>query len=188
MLPTTKGIVVGVVVLTAIPAQVALAQAGSIAEPFFSNDAVGFIKVVVFFGAIVASLIGIVVKMLGSQFREKQREQATDITNLGKKVDANETDVTRATERVQTLALDVADLRSQIGGVRESMGEIKGSIARIEGNSREVQHDITQLITEMSNAIQQQIRDIAVELARLQERDKLSVELRALRQQSKGGT
>lgn len=122
----------------------------SSADPFFSNDAVGFIKVLVFFAGIAAIVVATIVKISSSGLKN-------DLTNLGQKVDAQ----TRAYDK------DIARLDAQIVGVEKDM----------EDTTR----DITTLITATAGENTKQMTELQVELARMQERDRLAEQIGRLR-------
>lgn len=115
-------------------------------DPFFSNDAVGFIKVLAFFAGIVGVTITAVVKFAQSGLK-------ADLTGIGRKVDDKTTEYDRAIARLDE--------------------RITATNKEVAGVSR----DITTLITATNAEMGKQLTELTVEIARMQERDRLSVSL-----------
>lgn len=165
------------------------ASAQGPADPFFSADLIGFVRVIGVFGSMMTVIIGLVVKLTTGKFRDDLRDTRSDVAGIGKKVDEGEKEQARLDERQQASALAMAKIEAEQTAMRQAFGRLEGGIERIERAAVDLQGDIMKLITESMGRVEQQIRDLAVEVARLQERDKLAVELRALREgRSRGDT
>lgn len=135
---------------TAIALYAAQAGIATSSDPFFTNDAIGFIKVLVFFGGGWLILIGVVVKMAQSGIKN-------DVTNLGQKVDEKtreyDKEITRLDERVTSVSKETAG----------------------------ASHDVMVAMQQSGQEFMRALGEIQVEIARVQERDKLATELARLR-------
>ena len=143
----------GVTPTVIIHAFAPLWQAGS-SDPFFTNDAVGFIKVLAFFAGIAGVIIGTLVKVTSSGFKN-------DLTNVGQKLDAH----------IRTHEREITRMDAKVAAIEKD----------VEGTTR----DITTLITATAGEHAKQMTELQVELARMQERDRLAEQLHRFRDEGR---
>jgi|SRR3954468_8846838 len=158
----------------AIRALLIQANATGGATPFFTNDFVGLIKIVLVFGSMIGTMIALVVRLSTGKFRDDVRDTQADVTALGKKVDNMAKDFAAEQKQSETVRIEVKQHATEIGNIREAQGEVRAGLEALRSANVELQRDITSAITESGARLADQITLIRVEVARLQERDRLA--------------
>jgi ribosomal protein S16 len=168
-----------------------LLQAGTPpSSPFFSNDMAGFVRVLLVFGAVIGSMTALVVKLFGSKFRDDIRDltkgfddinkavlaraTVTEVNAVGGKVDTMAKEHAETRETTRKLGIDVERLATQQGDMRESMGRMQATLDTLRSQNVELQRDMTAAITESGARITKEISELATQVARLDERDRLA--------------
>jgi hypothetical protein len=136
------------------------------ATPFFTNDIVGLVKIILVFGSMVGTTIGIIVKLTQSKY-------ASDLTNLGEKVDTMQKEFASFTAERSRDAITLAQHTIEIGNLREGFGSIRASLSALQASGAELHRDITNAITESAARIQSNVQDLRIEVTKLQERDRV---------------
>lgn len=151
------------------------------AAPFFSNDLEGFLKVVFAFLAATGAVGALVVRFATSNFNEKLKDVAGDVTQIGAKFDRLEGSVDKI-EAIQARdAITLSEHAIQIVTLTRQQGEVAATLQALLKSNSDLHSDITQLIVEQGRAMTKDVQELALQVARLQERDVLAQELAALR-------
>lgn len=160
--------------------QQAKTDAATGATPFFSNDLPGALKVLGVFGTMLGTMIALVVKLTQGKYAADVAAVATDLTELGKKVDRQEASTTRIETEQRAHERDITRHTAEIGGLLGGLGELRASVEAIRSQGVELHSDIMGAINASATATTADIRRVEIEVVRLQERDKLAYEIERL--------
>jgi hypothetical protein len=152
--------------------QVAATVAAPVAEPFFTNDLPGFLKIVAVYGSTVGIILAARVKLAFNAHTKRVDQQETQLNGLGGRLTEAETAQTTCTTRVGEIARAVAVQHAELAAVQRELGEHGSAIASFQRVQNEQQRDIMDAITASGKAIAKEITDVRIEMARLDERGK----------------
>lgn len=148
--------------------------------PFFSNDLPGLLKVVATFGTMLAVIIGLVVKLTQSAYVEKLREQQIQIDGLGERVNRDEANCTRLNEAMRQLELVVERHTQNHTQTSGTLGELRATLHEQGKQNEDLHRDITQTIMETGARVGENVTSVRLDVARLQEQNRVTEALTAL--------
>jgi hypothetical protein len=174
-----------------LTALVSVADSGDATRPFFSNDLVGFLKVVGVFGSMLAVIISLVVKLAQSKYVDQIKTLTDalalhtvatkkDVDGLGDRLNTMSANCTRVDEAERLLELNVARHTQEHNAMSGTLGELRASVAEHGRQMDGLGRDNLLAITEAGKAHAAELTAVRVDIARLQERDRLGETLARL--------
>jgi hypothetical protein len=178
-----------------LTALASVADSGDATRPFFSNDLVGFLKVVGVFGSMLAVIISLVVKLAQSKYVDQIKTLTDalalhavttkkDVDGLGDRLNTMSASCTRVDEAGRLLELNVARHTQEHIVMSGTLGELRSSVAEYARQMDGMGRDNLLAITEAGKAHAAELTAVRVDIARLQERDRLGETLARLARMS----
>lgn len=151
-------------------------------DPFFSNDIIGAIKVILMVVAPITGFLGwLVVKVvrgpnqaadaqLQSAIDRLKEEVTIDVDGLGQRLNDVQHACTRNATSTDELRKQVQGHDFQIGGLRESMGELKNSVESLEQLTISSKTEIIDVFQRRTSEQVTAVHDLAIAVARVETR------------------
>lgn len=165
---------------------VAQAAAQSAPGPLFSNDLAGFMKAMAMLAGGIAVILALVVKLFESKFAGDISNQRRDLDGYGARLTRTELAIAGTAAEQNRDHITLAEHTLQIGALNTATGETAAMMRTLLTANTDLHRDITTLIMESSRALTQEVGAVKLEVARLQERDRLATELEQIRNRQRG--
>lgn len=144
--------------------------AGHYAEPFFTNDGIGLIKL---FGVgimLIAPVLGVVYKLTFNQTREDVKGIKRDVDGQGRNFNEMQLAARGCETRIGTLEREHVRMDDSIKQTVALQAEMRASLQAMANAQTELQRDIMSAISVQGTASLEALHDLKIEVARLDER------------------
>lgn len=105
-----------------------LIQAVNSAQPFFSNDLAGLIKVVILFGGVAASIIAAVWQFMKGKLTTADADLQEQINGVGSRVDEVKMSCTQTAVRLDGAEDRISRQEEKAGQMQTNIGELKAKV------------------------------------------------------------
>jgi predicted nucleic acid-binding Zn-ribbon protein len=144
------------------------------AEPFFTNDLAGLLKVIGTFGSMLVVFLTALFKLVFHKTNADVVDIRKDVDGVGKRIDDVERQQLGCSTEVSALTARLAVHEGTVSNVQREQGSLGSSVEAMRKQSTELQRDIMSAIIEGNRQVNESIAGIRVEVARLDERGQLS--------------